>query len=334
MANSGIGLLIRAHFDCDCFVICELSLIRESRLLSATQMHFSLNFQVPETPLWLLSKNRLADAEKSLQWLRGWVPKTAINDEFQALQRYSHRSQSCAACTHQNQRICSHPAPTFIEKLRDFKRKQTLKPFFIVTMLFIIAEFCGTTGMGPFIAQIFDTYQSPMAPDRAQAILSVTNNLSNVAFLCLIRFTGKRPLYLFMLTAAFLSSAVISGYGFAFLPTGTNSFDKITPKPLDRPGLAYIPFVCIILWNFSANCGVNSVPWQMLSEVYPFRVRGIAAGISAAIDYFLSFLSTKTYLTLETSLSLPGISLLNCVVCAVGLILMVCEQINLNLCQM
>lgn len=226
---------------------------------------------MPETPLWLLSKNRLADAEKSLQWLRGWVPKAAVNDEFQALQRYSHRSQSCSTCIKQNLSQCSHPVPTFVEKLREFKRKQTLKPFFIVTVLFFIAEFSGTTGMGPFIAQIFATYQSPIAPDQAQAILSVANNLANVAFLCLIRFTGKRPLYLFMLGMAFISLAIITGYGFAFLPNGTNSFDKMVPMPLEMSGLPYVPFVCIILWNFSSNCGVNSVPWQMLSEVYPFK---------------------------------------------------------------
>lgn len=226
---------------------------------------------MPETPLWLLSKNRLADAEKSLQWLRGWVPKSAVTDEFQALQRYIHRSQLCATCINQNKRICPHPAATFLEKLREFKRKQTLKPFLLVTMMFFIAEFSGTTGMAPFIVQILTKYQSPIAPDQAQAILSVTNNVANVAFLCLIRFTGKRPLYLAMLGMAFLSSAIISSYGFAILPNGTNSFDKTVPKPLEMSGLAYIPFICIILWNFSSNCGVNSVPWQLLSEVYPFK---------------------------------------------------------------
>lgn len=51
------------------------------------------------------------------------------------------------------------------------------------------------------------------------------------------------------------------------------------------------------------------------------RVRGAAAGISAALDYVLSFISTKSYYNLETSLSMAGISALNCAIAAGGVIL-------------
>lgn len=229
---------------------------------------------VPETPLWLLSKNRFTEAEKALCWLRGWAPKQAIHPEFHALQRYSQRSKSCITCYKQNQ-PCSHPLPTLFEKLPHLLRTETLKPLFLVTTMFIIAEFTGTTGMSSFIVQIFAAYESPIAPDRAAAILSIVNNAANIVFLCLIRFTGKRHLYLTMLSIVFICSATISGYGFAVLPTGYNSFDHNQSQPLQHKQLAYIPFVCIFLWNFSSFCGVNSVPWQFLSEVYPFKLVSI-----------------------------------------------------------
>lgn len=56
--------------------------------------------------------------------------------------------------------------------------------------------------------------------------------------------------------------------------------------------------------------------------LYFRRVRGTAAGLSAALNYLLGFISTKSYLDLESSLSLPGISLVNCIIAASGLILM------------
>lgn len=232
--------------------------------------NLSLLFQVPETPLWLLSKNRTAEAEKSLCWLRGWVSKEKTVEEFQAMQRYSERSKSCNLCIKQNQK-CSHPLPTMIEKLKELKRKQTLKPFGLVISLFFIAWFTGISGMGPFIVQIFKAYESPIAPDRTAAVQSFVNNVANLVFLCLLKFTGKRKLYLAMLTGILLCSAVTSIYGFMILPNGYNSFDKTQNFTLDNKELGYIPFISIILWSFCSFCGVNSMAWQLLSEVFPYK---------------------------------------------------------------
>lgn len=234
-------------------------------------MIFSIPFlQVPESPLWLLSKDRLPDAEKSLCWLRGWVPKQNVSNEFQALQQYSKRSKSCNACIKENTE-CMHPLPTMTEKLKEFKRKQMLKPLFLVMSLFIIAEFSGITGMTPFIVQIFKAYGSPISPDQASSIQNIVNTFANILVLFLIKYTGKRKLYLSVLMGAFLCTAIISAYGFTILPRGYNSFDKsqfIIPEDED---FAKIPFICLIVWGFCAGCGVNSMPWQFVSEVFPSK---------------------------------------------------------------
>ncbi|XP_031639036.1 uncharacterized protein LOC116351119 [Contarinia nasturtii] len=116
----------------------------------------------------LAPKNRTADAESSLAWLRGWVQKETVHQELLELQRYSEQSKSCSACIKLDQKCTHHP--TFMDKLKELKRKKTLKPFFIVMSLFFIAEFTGIT-------------------DQAAAMQGFVNNLANIAFLCLIRFT-------------------------------------------------------------------------------------------------------------------------------------------------
>lgn len=52
------------------------------------------------------------------------------------------------------------------------------------------------------------------------------------------------------------------------------------------------------------------------------RSRGIMVGVSAACSYALGFISRKIYYNLETTLSLPGVTLFFSVVCGVGLIWM------------
>lgn len=117
--------------------------------------------QVPETPLWLLSKNRKDDAQKSLQWLRGWVSPQAIEKEFSEMQRYSENSNSCIPCQKANIK-CSHPPANLQEKLKELIRKRTMRPFFIVMFAFAITQFSGMTSIRPYMVQIFKAYGIPM----------------------------------------------------------------------------------------------------------------------------------------------------------------------------
>lgn len=191
-------------------------------------------------------------------------------DEFKELKRYCQRSKLCTACDKKDIK-CTHPLPTLYDKLAELKRQQTLKPFFIVLALFIFAEFTGVSGMSPFIVQLFKAYGSPIDPDKAAAIVSVTNNFGNIVYLCTIRYPGKRFIYLVMMMGIILCSAITSVYGFIYLPKGYHSFDQSQTVHLETKELAYIPFICLILWNFCTFCAIYWVPYQLLSEAFPFK---------------------------------------------------------------
>lgn len=135
----------------------------------------------------------------------------------------------------------------------------------------VIETFSGMAGMHPFIIQIFEAYGSPMASDNAAVLLYVVNNLSKIMFLLLLRFTGKRMPYLIMLIGIFISSAIISGYGFIVLPNGYNSFYHAHEIAVDTHSHAYVPFVCIILWGLFTYGGVNSITKVMLLQIFPVK---------------------------------------------------------------
>lgn len=196
--------------------------------------------QIPETPQWLLSKGRVGDAEKSLCWLRGWVSKDAVAQEFHEMQRLNDKS---------NQET-SNSSPSLLEKIAEFRQKRTLQPLIITVALSIIAQCTGIVAMHPFIVQIFKAYDSPIEPDEAAAWLSSITILAHVVFICAIPFTGKRFLYIVTGTGAFLSSLVIACYGFIYLPPGYNSFDQQNHFTLQNKDVAYIPFIALFLKNF------------------------------------------------------------------------------------
>lgn len=126
---------------------------------------FHIFKKIPETPLWLLSKNREAEALKSLQWLRGWVSAKAVKVEFDEIKRYNQYSVSCSACI-KSQKKCTHP-PNLKQKLQELFRRRTMKPFIILLTAFFIAQFSGSHAMRPYIVQILKSYGSPISPNWA-----------------------------------------------------------------------------------------------------------------------------------------------------------------------
>lgn len=95
---------------------------------------------------------------------------------------------------------------------------------------------------------------------RQRPFIDLSKNIGNLAFLCVIRFTGKRRLYSIVGTGVFLSSLIISCYGFICLPAGYISFDQENNSfHSDNQNLAYIPTICLFCWCFFSKSGFLSM---------------------------------------------------------------------------
>lgn len=223
---------------------------------------------IPETPFWLLARDRTADALKSLQWLRGWVSEKEVAKEFAEMQRYSKFSTKCTPCQ-KSETVCDHPAPGFKAHLKELGRNRTLKPMFIVTAFFAITQFCGMAGMRPYLVQIFQAYGAPIDASWATVIIGLCKFLANICCMLIVRFVGKRRISLYSIAGTAICCLSLGIYGSMYLPPGWSSFDKHLLE--DVPGDGTFPMVILFMLAFITSAGMIPIPWMLLSEVFPYK---------------------------------------------------------------
>lgn len=162
--------------------------------------------QIPETPNWLLSKDRPKDAQRSLQWLRGWVEPELVQEEFVKLQNHNILSTACVSCAQQAIK-CHHPQASAYDKIKELQQKRNMKPFVLVILLNFLLEFAGAIVWRPYLIQVIRAFGIPMDVNNAAMILSLTSIAGSCFFLLSIKIFGKRILYISS-TAAVVVSAI------------------------------------------------------------------------------------------------------------------------------
>lgn len=172
---------------------------------------FFLLSKVPESPIWLVSKNRLGAAQKSLQVLRGWVSIKCITPELDQLKHISEMSATCVDCEKSGIK-CVHPPSTVIDKFKDMTRKRTLKPFFLVAIMFLFMQFSGMFAMRPYIVLVLNAHGIALDANFTTVILGLLGILANVVNVFTIRILRKRRTYLISMVGSFLSCFGLSKY--------------------------------------------------------------------------------------------------------------------------
>lgn len=247
-------------------------------------------------------KDRPKDAKKSLQWLRGWTTPQAIEKEFSELQNYSHTSNSCLACSKQSIK-CDHPKPTFWDKIKELKRKRTMKPMILVFCLYFVLEFCIVTVWQPYIIQVLKAFGTPINANLATVVSACLGISACFVLISTVKKFGRRRLYLtsslivtictFGLSEFCMMMEPIWGrtnhfqkyfsfqgiYGYILFPKGWMSFQQHPTDSANKHeyirsvvgNYSYLALGLYLTMQFVTKIGVAGLPHMFSSEVFPLK---------------------------------------------------------------
>lgn len=247
---------------------------------------------LPESPNYLVSHQKPQKAVESLAKLRG--SSYNVQKEVDALQEFANKTN----------------AKKWVELswhlLRDwnlifsfFRRKTSgkeilqallapscLKPFAILVIYFMMYQFSGVNTITFYAVEIFQNSGTQMDKYTCTIVLGALRFFFTIVACISLRRCGRRPL-------SFVSGI---GCGVTMLGLGIYMYYKSIWDAQGLPPVnTWIPVACIFIFIITCTMGFLVVPWVMIGELYPMKVRGIVGGMTTCMAHTFVFIVVKTY---------------------------------------
>lgn len=170
-------------------------------------------------------------------------------------------------------------------KLQMLKERTVYYPFIIMIIYFGIQQFSGVMVVVFYAIDIAKDAQITANPYLIIMLIAITRVLTSLFVSYTSKNVGRRCI------------SLISGIGVSITLYSLALYiiidTYIIDKNINIP--SSIPIILIILFIILSTYGLLTVPFAMVSEMFPLRVRGFMVGLTIAISYVMCFISIKIY---------------------------------------
>lgn len=72
---------------------------------------------------------------------------------------------------------------------------------------------------------------------------------------------------------------------------------------IDVTNIGWLPLASLIIYVLGFSVGFGPIPWLMMGEILPAKIRGTAASVATGFNWSITFLVTKTFGTIAGNLN-------------------------------
>ena len=180
-----------------------------------------------------------------------------------------------------------------MEAFSNLSRPDIRKPFILVAFSEFIVAFSGPIAIIYYSVGVFENTGVSLNKYLASIIVAAILVMGGTLGTFLIQRLPRVRLAMVSMTLMSVSMAVLGGV--LYIKT-----DSVNSRMVD-----VVPVISVTLYMFSYGAGVSPLQGVFLGELLP-REYNVLAGVIKVILNISLFISTKTFLSLLTTLSPPG----------------------------
>ncbi|CAH0592400.1 unnamed protein product [Chrysodeixis includens] len=249
---------------------------------------FILMLMIPETPRWYISRGRHEEARKALRWLRGKNAK--IDNEMRDI-GYTDNQLG-------NESI----------SMKELFSMTYMRSILICLGLMSFQQLSGINAVIFYTVNIFKMSGSSIDENLATIIVGIVNFVSTFIATALIDRAGRKVLLYISSVTMTITLGVLGA--FFYVQSDLN---------MDVSNLGWIPLTCIMIYLLGFSLAFGPIPWLMMGEILPARIRGSAASLVTAFNWLCTFTVTKTFYNILVAIGPAGTFWMFGIICFIGL---------------
>lgn len=248
-----------------------------------------LMFLIPETPRWYISRGREDRARRALQWLRG--KQADVEPELKGLLRtQAHADRHSSG-----------------NQLVELLRRNNLKPLSISLGLMFFQQLSGINAVIFYTVMIFQEAGSTIDGNLCTIIVGIVNFIATFMATVLIDRLGRKVsrnsiIFFFHFSTLFFFFSLlpqillyISDVAMIISLFTLGGFFYCKASGMSITEVGWLPLASFVIYVVGFSLGFGPIPWLMMGEILPAKIRGSAASVATAFNWTCTFIVTKTF---------------------------------------